>query len=419
MAQHDKKGQQAVSQGVKLIPRITVQLFCATPQTAHAAQEAQADRRMNKVALKIHQGGVQACLATFKDAPTPNLIIIESDIDSAELMMRLQELAPNCDVGTQVIIIGAHNDIMLFRELMKAGVSDYLVAPITPHGLIESISNLYTAEEAKPIGRTIGFYGAKGGVGASTVAHNVGWALSQAADQNVLIMDFDMAFGTLGLDFNQDPPHGIAEAMFSGDTPDEMLFERLVSKCAKNISLLTAPSTLDRTYDFAQRDFDAILELAQSSVPAVIVDMPHAWTNWTEHTMKTLDELVIVAEPDLANLRNAKNLIDHFNKNRQGEAPTRLVLNRVGVPKRPEISVNDFASSLDVELVGQIGFDPAIFGAASNNGQMVAEVSSGSKAVDAFKTIAMVVTGRENGVLSAKTKLSLTDLLGGLTRKQA
>ena len=91
---------------------------------------------------------------------------------------------------------------------------------------------MFAAEGAAPIGRTVGFISAKGGAGGSTIAHNVAWAISQALRQDTLILDMDLAFGTAGLNFNQDPPHGIADALGSNAKLDQTMLDRLASKAA-------------------------------------------------------------------------------------------------------------------------------------------------------------------------------------------
>ena len=130
----------------------------------------------------------------------------------------------------------------------------------------------------------------------------------------------DFAFGTAGLNFNQDPPHGLADAVMASQKMDQTMLDRLMSKAANHINLLTAPVMLDRTYDFGERDFEQIVELSQKTMPVVILDIPHAWNAWVRHTLATVDEIVIVAEPDLANLRNAKNLADTIKALRPTES---------------------------------------------------------------------------------------------------
>ena len=102
----------------------------------------------------------------------------------------------------------------------------------------------------------------------------------------------------------------------------------------------------------------------------------------------------MVAEPDLANLRNAKNLLDLLKAARPNDRRPYYCLNQVGVPKRPEISTGDFAKALDDQPVAIIPFEPQVFGTAANNGQMIAEFSSSHRTADMFRQIAQVLTGR-------------------------
>jgi pilus assembly protein CpaE len=94
------------------------------------------------------------------------------------------------------------------------------------------------------------------------------------------------------------------------------------------------------------------------------------------------DDVVIVATPDLACLRNAKNLVDLIRQARPNDAPPKLVLNQTGVPGRPEIPAKEFSAALGIEPTLVLPFDPKTFGQASNNGQMLHEVGAKSKAAE-------------------------------------
>ncbi|UYN99340.1 MAG: AAA family ATPase [Devosia sp.] len=385
-----------IASGARLVPRITIQAFCENSQTAQLIETAMYDRRMSKAALTTHNGGLDGAVETYKANPTPNLIIVETTLQPDEIIASLQRLAEVCDASTRVIVIGHVNDVQLYRELIRSGISEYLVLPATAQTIVTAITELYASEGASPIGRTIGFVSAKGGAGGSTIAHNVAWSIATMLRQDCLIMDMDLPFGTAGLNFNQDPPHGLADAVLASQKVDQTMLDRLMSKAASHINLLTAPATLDSTWDFEERDFEQIIELCQKSVPVIILDIPHAWNAWTRQTIAALDELVIVAEPDLASLRNAKNLADAVKSMRPAEKAPSLVINKLGVPRRPEINASEFAGSVECNLIGQVGFDAALFGTAANNGQMIAEVSSSNKVLDVFGAIGMHVTGRNS-----------------------
>lgn len=402
------------------VPRISIQVFCESNRTAEAAQAASEDRRLAKAHVSVHMGGVSAAVAHYQQSPTPNLIIIESNYDSDRMLAELDTLAECCDAGTKVVMIGQVNDVVLYRELLRRGVSEYLVAPISPVGLMEAISNLYNDPDADPVGNVIAFIGAKGGNGSSTICHNVGWTMSEALESSVVIADLDLAFGTTGLDFNQDPVQGIAEALSSPERLDDQLLDRLLTKCTSNLSIFAAPVVLDRDYDLSADGCDMVIDVVRQNVPYVVVDLPHTWTSWSKRILAQADEVVITAAPDLANLRNAKNIIDLLKQMRANDGPPHLVINMANMAKRPEIAVKEFASNLDIEPCAVIDFDSEVFGAAANNGQMIEEVSRKAKAVQSFHSIAMTLTHRKDARApdAVKAKSSLAPFLEKLKFKR-
>ena len=291
-------------------PRVSVQAFCETVETAAAIQAAGEDRRMAKAHLRIQMGGLAAAIEAYQSSPTPNVIILETESRNDDILAGLDQLAHFCDPGTRVVVIGRKNDVSLYRELVRRGVSDYLIAPVGTLHVVRSVCGLFSAPDAKPVGRIIAVVGAKGGVGASTIAHNIAFAIARDLKLDSVVTDLDLAFGTAGLDFNQDPPQGIAEAVFSPDRVDTAFVDRLLAKCTEHLSLLAAPATLERVYDFGADAFDAIFNSLRSTVPCVVLDVPHQWTGWSKQTLIGADDILIVAAPDLANLRNTKNLYD-------------------------------------------------------------------------------------------------------------
>lgn len=398
------------------IPRISLQAFCETNELAQTINEAAIDRRMDKAHVKVQMGGAAAAVEAYRSAPTPNLILIETLAGRDDLIAHLESLAEFCDSGTRVIVIGRVNDIVLYRELMGRGVSEYLVAPVSVLELIRTIAQLYNHDGADTLGRVIAFVGAKGGVGASTICHNVAWSIARDLDVETAIADLDLAFGTGGLDFNQDPPQGIAEAVFAPDRLDSGLVDRLLSRCADKLSLLAAPATLDRVYDFSETTFDALIDILRASTPYVVLDVPHVWTSWTRRMLVCADEVVIVAQPDLANLRNVKSMTDTLRLARPNDNRPKLVMNGIGVLKRPEIGITEFSRAVELEPACIIAHDARLFGTAANNGQMIAEVEASHAIATTFSELGRAVTGRFE---VKRTKKNLLDPILARLRKRA
>ena len=417
MVDEERSGSGGDAMLIAPVPRVSIHAFCESQSVASIMGAAAEDRRMQKASVKTRMGGVAMALSTYREDQTPNVIMLEVGSDRSAFLADLDGLAEFCDDGTRVLVVGRINDVTLYRALIARGVSDYLIEPFDPLDVIRVISELYGKPGATSLGRIIAVYGAKGGVGASMVSHHVAWSIANKLEMAAVIADFDLPFGTVGLDFNLDPLQGIAEAVFSSDRLDGNMLDRLMSKAGDRLNLLAAPATLAREYDFEADAFDSLMDLLRASAPAVVLDIPHMWTAWTRRLLLGADEVVLVAEPDLGNLRNVKNILDLLGPARANDAKAKLVMNRVGLPKRPEIDVKEFAGGLNITPTVVIPFDAKTFGTAANNGQMAAEVAGGARFGALFENLARQVVGRpelqkvtKEGLLKSlkSTKLSFS-----------
>lgn len=380
---------------VVLIPRINIQAFCETPQTTAAAEAAFADRRMARAHGSVMGGGIPAAVRLFQTQSTPNLLLVETTASHDVLLANLGALAEVCQPDTKVVVVGQLNDVVLYRELIRQGVSEYLVAPISPLHLVEAVAALYRSEKAAPVGRVMAYVGAKGGAGSSTIAHNCAWEMSRTTDVETTIIDLDLAFGTAALDFNLDSTGGLLEALAQPDRIDTLLLDRLLVKLGDRLNLLAGPGGVDREISIEPHAVETILTAMRSSVPLIVVDVPNLWAPWVKFTLLHADQIVITAEPELASLRNARAMVEMLKGSRPNDAPPTIVLNQVNVPKRPEINATDFRKAIGVEVAVSVPFDPQNFGAALNNGKMLLEMSPRSRAAEALRKLAHSQSGEK------------------------
>ncbi len=376
------------------VPRITIHAYCENPETGALIHNAAADRRLAKAHVVVELGGLPAAIERYHDEPTPSLLIVESGMRGRALFEMLDELAAVCEADTRVIIVGAANDVALYRELIRRGVSEYLVPPMTPLHLIRTIAGLFLDPESPFVGKTVAFIGAKGGVGSSTIAHNTAWAITESQQTDAVLVDMDLSFGTAGLDFNQDPPQTIAEALSEPDRLDDALLDRLLVRCTERLSLFTAPASIERDWDFHPEAYEEVVDKLRRQAPFSVLDLPHMWSPWVRSTLLSADQVVITAMPDLASLRNAKNIVDLLRSDRPNDEPPKLVINMTDCPKRPDIPMTEFANAIGVQPALVLPFEPTLFGKAANNGLMVSEIDASSKAAAGFTHLASVVTGR-------------------------
>jgi pilus assembly protein CpaE len=390
------------------VPRISIHAFCETPEMTTLLEKAAIDRRLSKAHLTIHMGGLAKAVDQFQTAATPNLVILETLASGAEIFAQLGELAEVCDPSTKVVIIGQVNDIILYRELIAQGISEYIVRPHSPLQIIKAIADLYVDPSAPPIGRTLAFVGARGGVGSSTIAHNVGWCSAEEYQSDTIILDLDLAFGTASLDFDQEASAGLYEALSSPERLDDVLLDRLLQKHTDHLSLFTAPSALDRDYDVDDQAYETVLDVVRGSAPTVVVDVPHTWCSWSKRILTTADEIVITATPDLASFRNTKQLVDILSAARPNDAPPTLVINQFD-PKMSAVQPDQFVEHVGLKPAAVFNWEPQIFGAATTNAAPIVDVSPKSKAAGAIRELSAHLIGRTEANI-AKPKFSLSGL---------
>lgn len=391
------------------VPRISIHAFCETPETTALLERAAVDRRLSKTHMTMHMGGLPKAVDHFQSASTPNLIIIEALEGGESLFAQLGELAEVCDPSTKVIVLGRSNDIGLFRELMRQGISDYIVRPKSPLQIIKSIATLYIDPAAPPIGKTIAFVGARGGAGSSTLAHNVAWCAAEEMQSDTVILDLDLPFGTASLDFEQDPTSGLIEALSSPERLDDVLLDRLLQKHTERLSLFTAPNLLDRDYDIDDQAFETVIDVVRGAAPTIIVDVPHLWTGWSKRLLQSADHIVITATADLAAFRNTKNLVDIISGSRPNDSPPILVINQFDA-KLSSVQPQQYEEHVGLKPSIVFGWEPQLFHTAATNAAPIVQVGAKSKTAASIRELTSFILGR-TPIASKKSKFSLAGLV--------
>jgi len=374
--------------GEKPLPSISVHAFCDRQETAHCINETTRDWRMRRTNVKIYMGGLQSAIEFYHKENTPSLIIIESGMRGDELFNQLEQLASVCDAGTKVVMIGAANDIRLYRQLMDKGISDYLVPPLHPLHVIRSLGELYADPDQPFIGRVAAFFGAKGGVGSSALAHNTAWVLSEMLGQETALVDLDASWGTTGLDFSYDNMSGLEEALSEPDRLDETLMDRIMIRHTAKLSILPTSGSLNTKPVMASESYEAVVNAVRGISPLSVLDMPHYWTDWTTNVLTSVDDVVVTATPDLAGMRNAKNLIDFLKLQRPNDAEPILILNQVGMSPKTEISVKDFGAMVGQDPNIVIAWDPDSHFEATNEGKMLSDVKTAAQTIQGLQFLA-------------------------------
>ncbi len=390
--------------------RVTIEAFSAQGPTRAAFEQAAKDPRLIRSRVGLHDGGLAGAIAYFRENPTPQAIIVEETGSDANLMAGLESLAEVVEPGVKVIIVGALNDVSLYRTLIGQGISEYLVAPPTADQVVETVLGIYRDPASAPRGRVIAFIGARGGVGSSSIAHNVAWLLAQTYKEATILADLDFAFGSADLAFNIEVKQSASDVVAQSDRLDDVLFDKCLVPAGDNLKVLANTGNLRFAAAPPSEGVDKILDLARGTAGFVVLDLPHVWAEWTQAALEIAEDVVVVAQPDLTSLRDSKNILAAL-AGRRGANPTRLLLNKTGESKKTELSAKDFMEAAGIHSVLAVPYAPDVFGNALNNGQMIGEVAKTHAAAEALRKVAAHVSGRDVKAGKAAGKL---DVLGWL-----
>ncbi|HEY9164500.1 MAG TPA: AAA family ATPase [Magnetovibrio sp.] len=398
-----------------MILRINIGAYVLTDAVREAVNALSSDRMFLRSTVSVFDGGMSGALEYLSTRSTPELLIVETKAHGDALFEELNSLADNCQPGTRVIIVGAENDINLFKTLIEQGISQYFVETVTTEELKTAIFDAFADKSAQAKSRTIAFAGLRGGVGSSVLAHNVANELATLYDEDVIIVDLDIPFGTAALSYNIQPQQTVADALSQAGSIDEALLMRYLESGGKNVSLLCAPGHLNTGVEVSVNALEMVLNVVKQMASYVILDVPHMWNAWTQDLLVDADETVVVGVPDLYNLRDGKNMFEFLSPNRGLEVPTRMVLNKVGESKKGELSEKDFKEVLGQSPALSIPFDADTFAMAMNNGDMLRKVAPKSKAVQSVEMLAKMVSGKES--LTKVKAAKGGGLLGSLFKK--
>jgi len=379
-----------------VIHRFSIEAFPLSKDTEAALEGLTGEREFAKTRMTIHFGGMARAAKHYVDNPSPQFIIVEENGGPDDIQKGLESLADVVEPGRKVIVIGTINDVQAYRRLISQGVSEYLVGPVTTADIAAAIMSCVKDASSVAKGRVISFVGSRGGVGSSMLAVNTAWTLANATQDEVIGIDLDFNFGTMALSLNLDPKQPLIEALSEAERIDPVLVERFMTEHGPHLSVLSTTGSLKDLPEPSAEAIERLIDLCRSMAQFVILDVPRQWNGWVSSVLLLSDEIVVTANPDLANLRDAKMLFDWL-KGRRGSATNRLVLNKADVAKRNQLSAKDFQDTLGLAPGLTIGFDPTLFAQLANNGQMVGEGAKSHRLNEQLRQFAQQLGGRKGG----------------------
>jgi len=353
-----------------LLPRATIDAFCVDPVTRKAIQQTSNDWRMARVGVNLHQGGLPAAISHFSSNPSPELVAVELDSAANDVEGAIDRLASCCQPGTGAIVLGHTNDVRLYRRLTDMGVSDYLVGPYRPEELIASFGK-GLANVVGAGGKLVVVVGAKGGVGATTIAQSLAWLAGETRQSSSFLIDLQGINGTSGMAFGCEARRSLdelLEAIGNGRFDAEML-SKVAQPVSDHIQMLPGGRGVNSPDAYDIEAVEQLIAEARTLADVTIVDLPAGWHPLTRHVAAMADHVVIVTAPLLGALRNARVLMDDLRQRRGGDAPCSVVVNSLGAFDRAELPQDAIKDALEQKTLHSVPFMPNLFALAETNGR--------------------------------------------------
>jgi len=346
----------------------------------------------------IMRGGIAKAIDYLNEQRSPHVLLV--DISGVDLpLSQIHILADVCEPGTRVIAIGDHNDVGLYRDLQEAGVSNYIVKPLTRELLTKAITPKSNSGDmgraALKLGKMVSFVGARGGVGTTTLAANLAWHLANRQSRRVALVDLDLQNGGCGLLFNINPTPGLRDALANPLRLDSLLLDRIMTQVGERLFVLSGEEPLHENVQFTVSAVDTLFSVLRSQFHYVIVDVPRLPLPPYRRALEIADRRVIVVDQTMHSMRDAVRLKRMFGDTgaaEQAEHRSMFVVNRVGETGHHGLSLKEVNNVLQVKPTSLIPFLPSLVTPAAHHATIAA--SKRGKFANAVGTLALELSGR-------------------------
>jgi pilus assembly protein CpaE len=391
---------------------LTVQTpYEAEPQVAAgrlpliAFVDAETERVMQEASVllgrsQIMRGGIAKAIEYLSEQRSPHLLIV--DISGIDLpLSQIHTLADVCEPGTNVVVIGDHNDVGLYRDLVDAGVSNYIVKPLTrellTRALTPRVNSGEVARSGLKLGKIISFIGARGGVGTTTLACNLAWHLANRQSRRVALVDLDLQNGDCGLLFNINMVPGLRDALANPLRLDPLLLDRIMAQHGERLFVLGSEEPLHENMQITATAIDTLFSVLRSQFHYIIVDVPRIPAPAFRRALEIADRRIIVVDQTMRAMRDAVRLAKMFGDSEipgaehSAEHRNIFIVNRVG--EHHALSLKDMQKVLQVQPTSMVPFLPSLVTPAAHHGLMAADKRG--KFADAVATLALELSGRK------------------------
>ncbi len=342
---------------------------------------------------KAFKGGLRNAVQSLSVASSPQILLVDLS-ESGDPINDINSLAEVCEPGTVVIAVGQVNDVRLYRDLLLSGLQDYLLKPLSPDALRDSLAHAHTILHAPKsddgsAGRThvsTAVIGTRGGTGASTIAASLAWTFSDRLSMPTGLLDLDVHFGTGALIMDLEPGRGLTDAIDNPSRIDGLFIERAMIKANEKLSILSAEAPINSPIMSDGAAFFQLQEEFRAAFENTVIDLPRHMLIAYPHLLQDVGAIVIVSELTLAGARDMIRLLAWLKSNAPQCRPFVVVNKMQNIAG--EISRKDFEATIEQKIDLLIPFDPKAIAEAAKIGKPIVDAVKSSKVSAAIASLA-------------------------------
>ncbi|HEX3700477.1 MAG TPA: AAA family ATPase [Phenylobacterium sp.] len=362
----------------------------------------QAAAQFGWLPARVRDGGAAQARAMLQETACPSILLVDVS-ESADPLADLDALAEVCDPGTRVLALGQTNDIDLYRALMRLGVTEYLVKPVSAELLVDVLRRAQQvaapAPEAAGAARVFAFIGARGGVGTTSLALSAAWSLAREHAKRTVLLDLDMQFGAAALSLDLEPERGLREILANPERIDSLLLTSAMTHAGDQFRILSAEEPLEDDLEVAPAGLQALLGALNEACEAVVVDVPRRADRATREVLARADVVTVVTDLSLPAMRDAQRLVRLLGALRPRGAVL-VVANRVGgaVGELPQA---EFVRGLGAPLAFAVPAEPKAAEAAAEQAKPLVEAAGRTPLAAELRRLAARLAEAEDAPVEA------------------
>ena len=311
---------------------------------------------------KVHRGGLRNAVQSLSISASPNILMVDLS-ESGDPLSDINALAEVCEPGTVVIAVGQVNDVRLYRDLLASGIHDYLLKPLSPGQVRDSLVAAQAvfanpkqhdpAVAKRHISTAV--IGTRGGVGASTLATSLAWLFSADEKMPTALLDLDVHFGTGALALDLEPGRGLTDAIENPSRIDGLFIERAMIRANDNLAILSAEAPINSPLMTDGAAFIQLQEEFRQAFEMTVIDLPRNMLINFPHLLADVNVALIVAEMTLASARDTIRILSWLKTNAAHVQPV-VIANKVQ-SGLAEISKSDFEASIERKINSFVPYD--------------------------------------------------------------